>query len=200
MGLAERRQREKLALREEILAAARELFAREGYENVSMRKIAEKIEYSPTTIYLYFKDKDEIIEQVCDQTFALLSRRLAEVVETGSDPIQCLKSGLRAYIEFGIQHPVHYRVTLMMPVDKERRKIEGTEGWKSFEFLVKAVGRCIEAGVFRETDVMALSQVLWTQVHGVTSLMITQCDCFPWIDRARLIDMCVDNAVRGLLK
>jgi AcrR family transcriptional regulator len=200
MGMVERRQREKQALREEILEAARELFAKEGYENVTMRKIAEKIEYSPTTIYLYFKDKDEIIEQICDQTFALLSRRLKEVVATESSPIECLKMGLKAYINFGIDHPMHYRVALMMPVDREHRHQEESEGRKSFEFLVNAVTVCVEAGLFRETDVMAISQVLWTAIHGVTALMITQRECFPWIERDRLIDMSVDAAVRGFLK
>lgn len=202
MGLVERRQREKLALREEILAAARDLFAKEGYENVSMRKIAEKIEYSPTTIYLYFRDKDDLIEQICDQTFALLSKKLEKVFEVGGTPIERLKAGLKAYIDFGIKHPVHYRVTLMMPVDKEHRKTEDSEGWKSFQFLLKAVTACMEAGLFREGegDPMAVSQVMWTAIHGVTALMITQGECFPWIERSRLIDMSVEAAVRGFLK
>ena len=60
MGVKERREREKESLRQDILDVAREMFATEGYESVSMRKIADKIEYSPTTIYLYFKDKNEL--------------------------------------------------------------------------------------------------------------------------------------------
>jgi AcrR family transcriptional regulator len=166
-----------------------------------MRKIAQKIEYSPTTIYLYFKDKDEIIQQICDQTFALLSRKLAEVIVTQTDPIERLKVGLKAYIDFGIQHPIHYRVTLMMPADREHHKDhEDSEGWKSFEFLVQAVTSCIHANLFRETDVLAISQVIWTAIHGVTSLLISQGECFPWVERSRLIDMAVDNTVRGFLK
>ena len=70
MGTTERRARAKQLLRGEILDAARELFIKHGYENVSMRKIAEKIEYSPTTIYLYFHDKSEILHTLCEETFA----------------------------------------------------------------------------------------------------------------------------------
>src|SRR5579883_2441830 len=107
MGVAKRKQREKLALRQEILTAARHLFAKEGYESVSMRRIAEKIEYSPTTIYLHFKDKDDLIQQLCEESFALLTRRIQKAVGTGGDPVERLKKGLRAYVEFGIQHPNH---------------------------------------------------------------------------------------------
>lgn len=201
MGVVERRQREKQALREEILAAARDLFANEGYESVSMRKIADRIEYSPTTIYLYFKDKDEIIEQICDQTFALLRRKLEKVVQTPGAPLDRLKAGLKAYIEFGLKHPVHYRVALMMPLaNKDHRDFEESEGQKSFQFLVQSVAACVEAGIFRETDVAAISQVLWTAIHGVTSLLIAQGPCFPWIDRSRLINMAIDASVGGFLR
>ena len=69
MGTKERRAREKEQLRRQILVAARELFVNEGYESVSMRKkFANKIEYSPTTIYLYFKDKADLLDSVCKET------------------------------------------------------------------------------------------------------------------------------------
>src|SRR5208283_4116639 len=108
MGLTERRERQKLALRQEILTAARELFAKEGYENVSMRRIAEKIEYSPTTIYLYFRDKDELLHEMCAETFALLTRKLNKILGAEGDPVEKLRMGLKAYVEFGLKHPNHY--------------------------------------------------------------------------------------------
>jgi AcrR family transcriptional regulator len=200
MGVVERRQREKQALREEILAAARELFATHGYESVSMRKIAQRIEYSPTTIYLYFKDKDEIIEELCEQTFNLLTRRLEKVIHTHPDPVERLKAGLKAYIEFGIEHPVHYRITLMMPAnEKKPHQFETSGGAKAFEYLIKIVTECVQKGLLRETDIVAVSQVLWTAAHGVASLMLCKYTTFPWIDKTRLIQLAVDNAVRGFL-
>jgi AcrR family transcriptional regulator len=68
MGVQERRARQKEGVREEILDAARTLFVKEGYEHVSMRKIAEKVEYAPGTIYLYFRDKAEILDRICEET------------------------------------------------------------------------------------------------------------------------------------
>ncbi len=200
MGLTERRRREKIALRQEILDAARELFAKEGYESVSMRRIAEKIEYSPTTIYLYFQDKQELIEEICNQTFALLSKKLAKVTSGDGEPLDRLRAGLRAYVEFGLKNPEQYRVTLMTPYEscEHQREITDTEGWKTFQYLVKGVGECVEAGLFRETDVMAISQSLWVVIHGLTSAQITHAECFPWVES--LIPLTIDNAVRGWLK
>lgn len=200
MGLTERRQREKVALRQEILDAARELFAKEGYESVSMRRIAEKIEYSPTTIYLYFQDKRELIEEICNQSFALLSKKLEKVAAAGGDPVEGLKTGLRTYVEFGLKHPDHYRVSLMTPYEAcEGKDITTGAGWQTFQCLIRAVTRCVEASRFRETDVMAVSQALWMVIHGLTSAQITHGDCFPWVEQKRLIDLTIDSAVRGML-
>src|SRR5437667_7503849 len=105
MGVKERRARQKKFLRQEILDAASELFVRDGYENVSMRRIADKIEYSPTTIYIYFKDKAELLEQVCKETFGRLVQRLSKIMEQPGDPVERLKRGLIAYIEFGLANP-----------------------------------------------------------------------------------------------
>src|SRR5215469_11069349 len=88
MGVKERKLRQKKFLRQEILDAASELFVKEGFENVSMRRIAEKIEYSPTTIYLYFKDKAELLEQVCHETFARLTAHLTRILEQPGDPAE----------------------------------------------------------------------------------------------------------------
>ncbi len=203
MGVLERREREKQALRQEILSAARELFANEGYESVSMRKIAEKIEYSPTTIYLYFRDKQEVVQEICRETFQLLTRRLNAVLGEAGDPVERLKAGLRAYIEFGIEHPDHYRVSLMMPSkepeDPKGRKFEESEGVEAFRCLTRSVTECVEAGRIRDkdVDVMAVSQVLWVSIHGLTSLLITHGDQFPWIERGRLIELTISTAVGG---
>src|SRR6185295_8761728 len=105
MGVQERREREKKELRQEILDAARDLFIREGFENVSMRKIAEKIEYSPTTIYLHFVDKADLLDCVCEETLQKLENRLAAIALATPDTLDRLTAGLRAYIEFGLEHP-----------------------------------------------------------------------------------------------
>src|ERR1043165_5835116 len=105
MGTMERRTREKARLRQEILDAARAIFLEEGYDALTMRRVAKKIEYSPTAIYLYFKDKAELVQALCDETFAKLVKRLQDLSKKHTDPLAHLEAGLRAYIDFGLKNP-----------------------------------------------------------------------------------------------
>ena len=114
MGVKERRERQKQAVRQEILDAARELFIKDGYENVTMRKIAEKIEYSPTTIYLHFNDKADLVRFLCEEAFVKLVDMFEKLGEDLSDPLLALKRCGRAYVDFGIKYPNDYKVTFMM--------------------------------------------------------------------------------------
>jgi AcrR family transcriptional regulator len=202
MGVKERIARQKKFLRQEILEAASELFVKEGYENVSMRRIAEKIEYSPTTIYLYFKDKAELLEQVCQETFSRLSLLLVDILEQPGDPVERLKRGLIAYIQFGLENPHHYRATFMMPIpegfDKEKYKKPDSPGMQAFDFLRRSVYDCISAGKFRPVDPELVSQTFWAGIHGVTSLLITHDKRFPWVGREQLVRAMVDTMVAGV--
>src|SRR5260370_18389980 len=103
-----------------------------------MRRIADKIEYSPTTIYLYFKDKAELLDQVCKETFARLVQRLSKIMEHPGDPVKRLKRGLISYIEFGLQNPHHYTATFMMPFpeafDPEKHHREHSPSMQPFRF------------------------------------------------------------------
>jgi AcrR family transcriptional regulator len=200
MGVKERRAREKEDLRQDILDAARDLFVSEGYQAVSMRKIADKIEYSPGTIYLHFRDKDELFNCLLEEAFAKLDAKLgARYQEKSNDPIEMLRRGLVAYIEFGLEHPAHYQITFMTPAlrcgeESERRNAVGCE---SFECLRQGVGACIEGGFFRVNDVDLVSQVLWAGVHGITSLLIAK-PSFPWVTQSELIEGIVDTLIEGL--
>jgi AcrR family transcriptional regulator len=200
MGVQERRAREKKELRQEILDAARDLFVREGFENVSMRKIAEKIEYSPTTIYLYFKDKADLLDCICEETFARLVRKQTAIDQAVADPIERLKKGLRAYIEFGLKYPNHYKVALMMTEDfEERMQCERSRemGKKAYVHLRNELGSLAEMNLIHVADVDAAAQVLWATIHGLTSLLIAH-PRFPFTDRNVLIDTLIENALSGL--
>ncbi len=203
MGVKERKLRQKRFLRQEILDAASELFVKEGYENVSMRRIADKIEYSPTTIYLYFRDKAELLEQVCQETFSRLSQHLRAIVEQPGDPIERLRRGLIAYAHFGLDNPHHYRATFMMPIpegfDQAKYTKPDSPGLQAFDFLRRCVFDCISAGKIHCQDPELASQTLWCGVHGVTSLMITHA-LFPWVGREQVIESVVDTLIEGVSK
>lgn len=201
MGVRERKARQKKFLRQEILNAASELFVRNGYENVSMRRIAEKIEYSPTTIYLYFKDKAELLDEVCKETFGRLVQRLSKIMEQPEDPLERLKKGLMAYIDFGLENPHQYRATFMMPLpegfDHEKYHQPDSPGMQAFAFLTRGLADCVKAGKLPSMNVELASQTLWAGIHGITSLLIIHED-FPWVGRSKIIQATVATLVAGL--
>ena len=92
MGTKERRDRERRELRKKILAAARELFVEQGYDAVTMRKIAQAIEYSPTAIYLHFKDKMAVMRALCDQDYLALAKRFRKIADLRLEYVLCLLS------------------------------------------------------------------------------------------------------------
>ena len=208
MGVKERREREKSETRDKILDAARELFVTEGYEGVSMRRVAEKIEYSPTAIYVHFADKNELFRELCHQDYA----RLAEVFQGSAmpmDPVERLKQIGRTYIEFGMHYPNHYKFMFMTPhppveLDEEMREEMGNPEVDAYAFLKWAVQQAIDAGRFREelADAELVSQTLWAAVHGVISLNIAKCKD-PWVDWRPVQDRAetmLDVIMRGLLR
>jgi AcrR family transcriptional regulator len=201
MGTKQRREREKEALRQDILDAARELFVNEGYENVSMRRVAEKIEYSPTTIYLYFEDKASLLYAICEETFAKLAKRQEAIARDSVEPIEALRLVCRAYVDFGLKYPNHYKLTFINhpqhPGDDKRHLREGSMGMKAYGNLRAGVEACIKAKKFRETNIEAVTQLIWAGGHGVTSLLISMPD-FPWVKKNELIDLMIDTLLEGL--
>jgi AcrR family transcriptional regulator len=208
MGVKERREREKSETRDKILDAARELFVTEGFEGVSMRKVAEKIEYSPTAIYVHFADKQELFRELCHQDYA----RLAEVFQSSAmstDPIERLKQIGAVYIDFGTRYPNHYRFMFMTPHPahepvEEDREMMGNPEMDAYAFLKWAVQQAIDAGCFREelTDAELISQTLWASVHGVIALHIAK-GCDAWVNWRPLQDraeMMPDVTLRGLIR
>ena len=112
MGITERKTRQKQALRERILDAARRIVVREGFAALSMRKIADAIEYSPATLYLYFASRDEIARALCTEGYAQLLATFEPLAQI-ADPADRLKAMAHAYVGFGVAHPQTYRLIFM---------------------------------------------------------------------------------------
>ena len=206
MGVTERRAREKEALRQSILDAASELVVEQGHQNLSIRKIAEKIEYAPSTIYLYFEDKYEILASICIEVFEQLSNRLEELRLSEPDPVQMLRRGLRCYIEFGLANPSHYMVTFLTPwpdLPAEHPAAQmGTDqaGVRAFDYLRQGIQQGIDMGAIRPGDANMLAQAAWLSVHGLTSGIICMGEDphFPWVNRETLIEGQLDLLIAGL--
>lgn len=174
MTIANRKERQKEELKAKILEAAKELFIEKGYDATSIRNVAERIEYSPTTIYLYFKDKDDIFYALHQEGFGLLNQYF-RVLENVPDPFERLKTIMRAYIKFALENREFYDLMFISRAPMNALKEDcgdWDEGKKSFEALVQTVAQCIEQKYFPPLDPETLSFTMWSMVHGVCSLEI----------------------------
>ena len=177
MTIANRKERQKEELRGKILEAAKELFIKKGVEETSIRTIAERIEYSPTTIYLYFKDKDEIFHALHHEGFILLNQYF-RALEHVADPFERLKAIIKAYINFASENGEFYDLMFihkspLNSITKDKKeKPDWEEGSRAFAFLVNTVIDCIHKGYFKGMNPEILAFTCWSAVHGVCSLEI----------------------------
>jgi AcrR family transcriptional regulator len=203
--VSRRREIYRESLREEILFAARQLFAVHGYEATSMRAIAAKVDCSPGILYHYFADKQDIMALLLHETFAKLEARLKAIRQDNDNVSARMRRGLRAYIEFGLEYPHHYSLLFMTPRTPEGNEkimaIFQEDGNRTFDSLRTLSTEAIRAGVVRPeiSDPEELAQSLWVAVHGLVSLQIA-CNLFPWIERSRLVDRVLDILMTGTMK
>lgn len=206
MGTIERRERERQELRTRILDAARELFAEEGYDAVTMRRIAERIEYSPTAIYFHFRDKLTLLRELCDEDFGALAHEFQKIARIG-DPIDRLRRIGQAYVGFGLTHRNHYRLMFMTPhpeamKPEDSRIKRGNPEEDAYAFLKATVVDAIAAGRLRPefSDPDLVSQMVWAGTHGVVSLHIAKCkdDWVDWRDPIATAHAQIEVLIRGL--
>ncbi len=177
MGVKERQERERTAVREAILGAARDLFVTEGYRNVSMRKIAERIEYSPAAIYGYFPSKDDIFFALAEEGFRLLAEFGEKAFEHSRDPFARLRAGLWAFYEFSKAHPQYFE---LMFTDRSVPSL--SQDFQRFEFFHQTtavaeadIRACIDRGQFSaKLDPAAALHVLWVGVLGAATIGIAR--------------------------
>ena len=173
MGIKQRKDREREEMKDLILEAAKRISIEEGFEKVSIRKIAEEIEYSPGTIYLYFKNRDEILFEIHNIAFQKFYEEQLKISHI-KEPFEKLREHGRVYIKFGLDNPDLYE--LMFIVQAPGNEIESTQSWnegmKTFDFLRSNIQECLDAGYFKGSDANTLSIAMWSLVHGIVSLFL----------------------------
>ena len=205
MATADRIERERLAKRTRILDAARELFVERGFEAVTLREIAQRIEYSTTAIYVQFKDKQDLVDHMVREDFRAFVEALA-VAATVPEPFARLTRLGDAYVEFALTLPRHYQLLFMTPakhaVDKHKRH-EAPPGIEGYQLLLQTVMECIATKQLRADfdDPHIVAQAIWSCVHGLVSLLIVMGDHeqFHWRASAELVQVALGSLVRGML-
>jgi AcrR family transcriptional regulator len=177
MGVAERREREREQLRGLIVEAARDLLMEQGLSGLSMRSIAERVEYSPGTIYLYFRDKDELLREVVRTGFELLAEVVqAEQAALGAeaDPAQRYGAMGRGYARFAVENPAYFRVMFELPGKPALECPEpGAGGDGGLADAVQMIREAVEEGRFGAVDPERTALVGWGLIHGLTALFLS---------------------------
>jgi AcrR family transcriptional regulator len=204
MGISERKERQKAELRQQILKAARDIVLRDGFAALTMRKIADAIEYAPGTLYLYFESRDEIAKQLCIQGYQELLDFLQPVAAI-ADARDRLIAIAESYVCFGMTHAATYRLIFMedpkitsaalaeVPIDAS----DGP-GIQAFQLLVRVFDDLkTNHGLVMEADSAQFAQLLWTSLHGIVSLKLT-CSNFLATSAEELVKTMTHTFLAGL--
>jgi AcrR family transcriptional regulator len=175
LGVKERQEREREAVGRAILDAARDLFVAEGYQNVSIRKIADRIEYSPAAIYSYFPSKDDIFFALAEEGFRLLFSRRPDV--SGGSGIDALRATFWQLYDFSRSDPEYFA---LMFLDRSVPRI--SKNWERFAFvgemkeqIAQTILQAVDEGHLPETaNPHAVSRILTAAMIGAAALHL--CD------------------------
>lgn len=198
--------------RDEILAAARSLFLKEGVERVTIRAICARVGVTAPALYRHFKDKREIIIGICNETFGALLERFRGIRAEETDPLAALKQMMESYVRFALAHQDAYRL-LFMSKDLLMQEFAQEMNLQSDEDALRAgilgplvlhelaahVGLCIDRGVLRPGDPGIITEAIWSCGHGLASLLITH-PHFKERPHDALIAAAMDMTLNGLLK
>lgn len=202
MTIAARKQKEKEDMRSLILNAARKIFLEKGYELTSMRNIAEEIQYSPGTIYLYFRDKDDIFHALHEEGFGKMLTMM-QPLQHVADPFERLKAMGRIYMEFARNNKDFYDLMFIMDagIDLKKDPDKWEMGDHTLGFLKAVIADCINHGRFKGMDIDDLSFTIWSSMHGMCALYCrNRCLAYPDKDPFELMHNGYNNFVAMLEK
>jgi AcrR family transcriptional regulator len=175
MGISARKEREKVEMRRLILDAAHTIFREKGYDGLQIRMIAEAIEYSPATIYLYYKDKNEIFYALQYEAAAVKRDHLLPAMQIENAWERMIEFGKR-YIDFGTKHPDLYDLLFITRAPMEH--IENQECWSLglavHSFFTETIQACVDQRYFKSTDTETIAYTLWCHAHGLVALFVRE--------------------------
>lgn len=173
MGITERKERQKEEMKKTIQDAAFAMFVTEGYAGTSLREIAKKIEYSPATIYLYYKDKDALFYDIQIQCFKQLIKSYSKVV-TIKDPFERLRQMGIAYMKHNMKNPQCFNLMFLhdSPLEGLKKEDRMDKYGNAIGFLKETVIECIKANLITETNEMFVRFQVWGLTHGLTTLFV----------------------------
>jgi AcrR family transcriptional regulator len=205
MKAGETRDRRKAETREKILAAGRDLLLKEGFDAFSMRKLAAKVNYTATAIYVHFPDKETLLAELVEQEF-IRFRRAFDRTGQIADPIERLRKMGMTFVEFALQRPDAFIFLFMNTQCQVFPKMglieKGNPAVDCYAYLRGTVAEGLAAGRFRPelTDVDLLAQIFMSGTHGIVSLHIArgQDPWVKWRPVRKRAELMIEALIRGL--
>lgn len=198
-------EQQKDKIRENIINIARDLFANEGYENTSMRKIAAQAGFAPTKIYYYFENKKQILKHFWnDISIDMWTQSKPDKALLAGPPINIIRHIMTSNIEYWINNPKNYHLLIeTQDIDAEpgdNFDIYNSAGTREYvETMMDAVSRCMKQGTFEEDNVLFICQLITVSIYGVYGAFYSL-PSIAWVDKQRLVTDSIDNTLRGLQK
>jgi AcrR family transcriptional regulator len=202
MTIATRKQREKLEMRRAVLEAAKEIFLEKGFYSASIRNIAEKIEYSPGTIYLHFKDKNDIFHALHEEGFTKLLGMM-QPLQHVANPMERLIAMGKVYMEFAYTNKDLYDLMFIMeaPIHAEIDRDKWEMGDKTLNFLKLVLVDCQKMGHFQDKNIDYLSFMIWSSLHGMCALYCRKrCLAYEHQQEITLLNNGMDYFIEMILK
>lgn len=165
-------ERRRAKVRDAILCAAEDIFAEEGEAGISMRRIAERIDYSPAALYKYFDSKEALFDEIREQFFERLLTRMRTAYEHAEEGPALTEECLRAYVETGLEQPCHYRLAFSGCVPEDA-PAEGSFALAAAQLLEEMIERSIADGWFEAVHSGMAAKAVWAGAHGLTMLAVT---------------------------
>ena len=187
--------------RAEILLAAERIFVAEGYEGATIRKIADEVGLSSTALYMHFKDKAEILLEICALAIQHLLESNTTIAQMPTDPVVRVRAMLAAYIDFALQNPNAYQLLFgasPAEITPDRAEENMALGERNYDCYRSVVAEIAASGRLRTGSVDAAAQTLWAACHGLVALLIVR-PSFPWEPQQTLIDGMLDGILHGLV-
>ena len=203
-------ERRRNKIRARILSAAETVFAEEGADGLSIRRLAENIDYSPAAIYKYFSSKDELVEELKESFFEILLQNVNRIADTSTPFEERARECVSTYVRVATEKPYHYAAAFAGessgtgPVEFEPG-FDLTKKGQAFIVLRDMIGEGVKLGVFRqELDPVLAAKSVWASMHGL-AMMIAHIPTYPALKpdqpsmpRAEFLEYHADQVIRGL--
>jgi len=187
--------------RVEILEAAERIFVAEGYEGATIRKIADDVGVSSTALYMHFRDKDEILHEICLEAMQALLEQNSEIAARPADAVTRVRLMLEAYVLMGLEHPNAYRLVFCSTLrggDSPTRTATAEIGQRCYDTYSGVVAEIAAEGRLKVPDVNQAARVLWAACHGLVALTINQPET-DWAPAKELTGVMLDGLLHGLV-